>query len=341
MMMIVHGGLTGGLLLCISLLTGYKVLCKVYTIGDFILLNSYIISFSESINQLGKHIKNLREGVVDLQGIYEIFNETQDSTLSNETNAGNHEISPEDTAISFKDISFSYRPESPLLNNISFDIYHGKTVAIVGASGSGKSTITKLLLRLYQPTQGEITIGGLPLKEIELKNLRSKIGIVPQNPVLFRDTIFNNIAYANPLAPFEEVKTAAKTARIDDFITKLPEKYETELGELGMTISGGERQRIALARALLKKPFIFIFDEATSALDTHTEAELMHSIVDASKNKTTLMIAHRLSTIMHADHIIVLDHGKIKEQGTHTQLLELNKLYAQLWYKQESTHDYC
>ncbi|MBM3894444.1 ABC transporter ATP-binding protein [Candidatus Dependentiae bacterium] len=334
MMMVLHGGLTGGLLLCVSLLTGYKVLNKAYTIGDFILLNSYIISFSESISQLGKHIKNLREGIVDLQGIYEIFQTKEKSLLSDESNHGDKKIIPSNTAISFKNISFSYIPEAPLLNNISFDIYHGKTVAIVGASGSGKSTITKLLLRLYQPTQGSITIGGTLLEELDLIDLRSQIGIVPQNPVLFKDTVFNNIAYANPIAPFEEVKLAAKTAKIDEFITKLPQKYETELGELGMTISGGERQRIALARALLKHPLIFIFDEATSALDTHTETSLMSSIVNASKDKTTLMIAHRLSTIMHADHIIVLDHGKIKEQGTHAQLLELNKLYAQLWYKQ-------
>jgi len=338
MMMLIHGGLTGLLLLLITLLTGYKVLCKTYTIGDFFLLNSYIVGFSESINQLSKHIKNIREGVVDLQGIYEIFHMLQDPK-NPELATGDQTISPTDTTITFDNVSFSYLPDTPLLQSISFKIPHGKTVAIVGSSGSGKSTITKLLLRLYAPTQGSISIGNTHIDEIDLKDLRQKIGVVPQHPVLFRNTLLNNIAYAQPLAPFNKIEQAAQTASLDSFINELPAKYETELGEFGLTISGGERQRVAIARAILKDPAIFIFDEATAALDSYTESHLMRNIKSISTQKTTLIIAHRLSTIMHADNIIVLDHGRIKEQGTHEQLLELNKIYEQMWYRQESAEE--
>ena len=212
----------------------------------------------------------------------------------------------------------------------------GQKLAIVGSSGYGKSTLAKLLLRLYEPTLGTVIIGKKPIADITQDSLRINIGYVPQSPVLFHDSIFYNIAYGKPGASLEEVKKAAQKAEIESFIEKLPNKYATKTGELGLALSGGERQRIALARAILKNPAIFVFDEATSALDSNTEHELMKNLQEISEGKTTIIIAHRLSTIANADLIAVLDHGKIKEQGTQNELLALNGLYTKMWYRQES-----
>lgn len=334
-MMILHGALTGSLLLCITLITGYRVLTGSYTIGDFIFMNSYIVQFSESISQLGKHIRNLRESLVDLQGMYELFENTTETLNSDSAT----DLDTSDTSIAFKNITFSYFPDRPLLTNISFEIPMGSTLALVGSSGSGKSTIAKLLLRLYEPSLGTIIIGGKRISDITVESLRNAIGYVPQNPVLFNETILYNIAYGNPKAPFDDVTRAAEQAKIHDLIISLPNKYDTRIGELGLTLSGGERQRIALARALIKNPAFFVFDEGTSALDTHTEQAFMKNLQELSEGRTTLIIAHRLSTIVNADKIIVLEHGRIKEQGTHQELLELNKIYAQLWYRQQEVSE--
>ena len=332
-MLLLHGALSGSLLLCITVLTGYRVLLGTYDLSDFMLLNSYIIQFSESMSQLGKHMRNLRECLVDLQGIYEIFQIQPE----NQEDAQATPLDTASTSIVFKNVTFSYYPDRPILTNISFEVPMGKTVALVGPSGSGKSTIAKLLLRLYDPTLGAIMVGDTRISHLKIASLRNAIGYVPQNPVLFHDSIAHNIAYGKQDASFDEITYAAKLTQIDTVINALPQQYETRLGELGMTISGGERQRIALARALLKNPAIFVFDEATSALDSTTEQTFMHNLHTLCEGKTTLIIAHRLSTIMHADNIVVLDHGRIKEQGTHEELLALNKLYAQLWYKQQGT----
>lgn len=330
-MLIMHGALSGSLLLFVTLLTGYRVMTGMYTIGDFMLLNSYIVQFSESMNQLGKHVRNLRECLVDLQGIYELFQFKPEQQESAQPLA----LDTADTSITLKNVTFSYLPDRPLLTNISFEIPMGSTVALVGPSGSGKSTIAKLLLRLYDPALGAISIGTTRITDLKLAELRSAIGYVPQNTVLFNETIAYNIAYGSPEASREAIIRAAQFAQIDEVINKLPKKYDTKLGELGLTLSGGERQRIALARALLKNPAIFVFDEATSALDTATERAFMQNMEELCAGKTTLIIAHRLSTIMHANTIVVIDHGRIREMGTHQELLQLNKLYAQLWYKQQ------
>lgn len=332
LMQMFHGVLTGALLFMITLLTGYHVLTGTYSIGDFMLLNSYIVQFSDSLGQLGKHIRLLRECIADLQGIYALFKcstETKDASTAQDLNLT-------DTTITFRNVTFGYFADTSLLHNVSFEVPMGKKMAIVGASGAGKSTISKLLLRLYEPSLGAIMIGGTRICDITQESLRKNIGYVPQNPVLFNDTLLYNIAYSKPNATFEEIKRAAEQANLSSFIESLPHKYETRIGELGLALSGGERQRVALARALLKNPAIFLFDEATSALDSHTESELMKKLNDVSEGKTTLVIAHRLSTIADADVIAILDHGKIKEQGTHEELLALNKLYAKLWYRQQS-----
>lgn len=332
-MLMLHGALSGSLLLCVTALTGYRMLLGTYDLSDFMLLNSYIIQFSESMSQLGKHMRHLRECLVDLQGIYEIF---QIKPEHEETSQG-APLDTANTSISFKNVTFSYFPDRPTLTNISFEVPMGKTVAIVGPSGSGKSTIAKLLLGLYEPSLGAIMVGDTRVSHTIIGSLRKAIGYVPQNPVLFNDSIAHNIAYGKPNASFDEITYAAKLAQIDATINLLPLQYETRLGELGLNISGGERQRIALARALLKNPAIFVFDEATSSLDSTTEQTFMHNLHTLCEGKTTLIIAHRLSTIMHADTIVVIDHGRVKEQGSHEELLALNKLYAQLWYKQQGT----
>lgn len=330
-MLLLHGLLSGSLLLCVTLITGYRVLLGSYSIGDFMLLNSYIVQFSESMSQLGKHMRNLRECLVDMQGIYELFQNAPER----HTQTANLPFDSANTSITFKNVTFSYFPDRPVLTNISFEIPMGKTVALVGPSGSGKSTIAKLLLRLYDPHLGAIFIGDTRTTDLNTPALRGAIGYVPQSPVLFYDSVANNIAYGKPEATFDEIVRAAKLAHINETIKNLPHQYETRLGELGLAISGGERQRITLARALLKNPALFVFDEATSALDSITEQKFAASMQEVCEGKTTLVIAHRLSTVMHADNIIVIDHGRIKEQGTHEELLAMNKLYAQLWYKQQ------
>ncbi len=236
-------------------------------------------------------------------------------------------------------MSFSYGPDRPILKQISFHVPAGKTVAIVGSSGAGKSTIGRLLFRFYDVGEGRITIDGQDIRAIQQDSLRRTIGVVPQDTVLFNDTIDYNIGYGNPKATHAQIEDAARHARIYTFIEALPEKYATRVGERGLKLSGGEKQRVAIARTLLKKPKIFLFDEATSALDTHTEKQIQASLQELSANHTTVIIAHRLSTVINADEILVLDHGEIVERGKHKGLLAKGGLYAAMWQRQIKHQD--
>ena len=251
------------------------------------------------------------------------------------TNDGDVILAQDKSEIEFKNVKFGYDKKRVILKGISFKVPNGKKVAIVGPTGAGKSTISRLLFRFYDPIEGDITINNENLRSINQESLRQKIGVVPQDTVLFNDTIFYNIAYGNPLALKEDIYNAANVAGIHNFIESIPDKYDTLVGERGLKLSGGEKQRVAIARTILKNPSIFFFDEATSALDSSTEKEIQENLKKISKGKTTLIIAHRLSTAADADNIIVLDKGEIIEEGTHEELLKLGKLYLEMWEKQK------
>jgi ABC-type transport system involved in Fe-S cluster assembly fused permease/ATPase subunit len=248
---------------------------------------------------------------------------------------GAHELVLQGGEVEFDHVSFAYNVEREILKDVSFKVSAGHTVAIVGPSGAGKSTISRILFRFYDVDQGAVRIDGQDIRAATQESVREAIGVVPQDTVLFNDTIGYNINYGRPDAPFEDVEKAAKLARIADLVEELPDRYETMVGERGLKLSGGEKQRVAIARTMLKNPKILLFDEATSALDSHTEKEIQASLREVSKNRTTLIIAHRLSTVIHADEIIVLDRGSISERGNHRDLLAAKGQYAAMWEKQQ------
>ena len=266
-----------------------------------------------------------------MENMFKLLNEKNSVIDSGTRNLKNF-----DSEITFKNISFGYQSDRMIIKNLSFHLAKGKSLAIVGPTGAGKSTISKLLFRFYDPYSGEILINNENIKNFKQNSLRQSIGIVPQDTVLFNDTIYYNISYGNPEASHEEIINAAKIAGIHDFIESIPNKYETIVGERGLKLSGGEKQRIAIARTVLKNPSIYFFDEATSALDSTTEKEIIENLDNISKGKTTLIIAHRLSTVSNADNIIVLDNGKIIEEGNHSTLLSKKGLYAAMWNKQKN-----
>ncbi len=299
-------------------------------IGGFVVINAYMLQLYQPLNWLGSVYREIRQALTDMENMFSLLE------VAPTTNDNLEDIpQSNDAEIRFENVSFDYDVRRTIIKNISFTVPNGKKVAIVGPTGAGKSTISRLLFKFYDPKEGNIFINNTNINKISQNSLRKIIGVVPQDTVLFNDTIYYNIAYGNTGATKEEVISAAQNADIHDFITILPDGYETIVGERGLKLSGGEKQRVAIARTILKNPKIFFFDEATSALDTSTEKEIQKNLENVSKGKTTLIIAHRLSTAANADDIIVLDQGAIIEQGTHESLLLEKGKYFEMWGKQK------
>jgi ABC-type transport system involved in Fe-S cluster assembly fused permease/ATPase subunit len=299
-------------------------------IGGFVVINAYMLQLYQPLNWLGSVYREIRQALTDMENMFSLLEVMP-------TIKGNLEDMPQSnvTEIRFENVYFDYDIRRTIIKDISFTVPNGKKVAIVGPTGAGKSTISRLLFKFYDPKKGNIFINDTNINKISQNSLRKIIGVVPQDTVLFNDTIYYNIAYGNTDANKKEIINAAQNADIHDFITTLPDGYETIVGERGLKLSGGEKQRVAIARTILKNPKIFFFDEATSALDTGTEKEIQKNLENVSKDKTTLIIAHRLSTAANADNIIVLDQGTIIEQGTHENLLLKKGKYFQMWGKQK------
>ncbi len=305
------------------------------SIGDFVLINALLLQLSIPLNFIGFIYREIRQGFTDLEAMFDLLRE--EAEIEDKPGAPDLEVT--EGAIKFEHVDFQYDPERKILKNVSFQVPAGKTVAIVGPSGAGKSTISRLLFRFYDVTGGHILIDGQDIRDVTQSSLRAAIGMVPQDTVLFNDSIAYNIRYGRPDATDEEVQEAAERAQIADFVRSLPEGLETQVGERGLKLSGGEKQRVAISRTLLKAPPILILDEATSALDTHTEREIQSALDVVSKNRTTVVIAHRLSTVVSADEIIVLRSGEIAERGTHEQLLKKAGLYAEMWDRQREASE--
>ena len=315
----------------IMLMSAASIAAGHMSIGGFVTLNTYLIQLAQPLGIFGTVYSTLKQALVDIEGMFALLNEGRDVSDP----PGAPALIVAGGKVEFRDVAFAYDSRRPILKNVSFVVPPGRSVAIVGSSGAGKSTIARLLFRFYDVTGGAILIDGQDIRTVTQKSVRREIGIVPQDTVLFNDTIYYNIAYGRPDAPREDVERAARMANIDTFIRGLPDGYEAMVGERGLKLSGGEKQRVAIARALLKDPPIMLFDEATSALDTATEKEIQANLKTASEGRTTLVIAHRLSTVIDADEILVLADGGIAERGSHRELLEKGGLFADMWRKQQ------
>jgi ATP-binding cassette subfamily B protein len=323
-------GLTATMLMCaIGVRSGTN------TVGDFVMVNAMMIQLYQPLNFMGMVYREIKQAVIDIEKMFGVLSRNPEV----KDIPGAKPLIVSAGHVRFDDVRFSYDPERPILKGLSFEVPAGKTVAIVGPSGAGKSTISRLLFRLYDVSSGRILVDGQDIRNVTQSTLRASIGMVPQDTVLFNDTIRYNIRYGRWGATDEEVEEAARMAQIDAFIRISPKGYETEVGERGLKLSGGEKQRVAIARTVLKGPPILLLDEATSALDSHTEQEIQDALEKVSRNRTSLVIAHRLSTIVGADEIIVLDQGRIAERGTHSQLLAANGLYASMWNRQREAQE--
>jgi ATP-binding cassette, subfamily B, heavy metal transporter len=300
------------------------------TVGHFAMVNLLMLQLFMPLNFMGMVYREIKQGLTDIERMMEVLE--QNPEVADRADAKTLAVSG--GAIKFDHVKFGYDPGRVILKDVSFEVPAGKMVAIVGPSGAGKSTIGRLLLRFYDVTSGRVLIDGQDIRDVTQSSLRAAIGVVPQDTVLFNDTIFYNIKYGRADATDDEVYAAAKLAQIDDFVRALPDGYDTMVGERGLKLSGGEKQRVAIARTILKSPPILLLDEATSALDSHTEKEIQDALDRVSKDRTTVVIAHRLSTIVHADMILVFEAGRVAEQGTHAELIAKNGLYASLWARQ-------
>jgi ABC-type transport system involved in Fe-S cluster assembly fused permease/ATPase subunit len=300
------------------------------TVGDFVMVNALMIQLYMPLNFIGSSYREIKQGLIDVEQMFTLLK--VNAEIKDRPGAGPLDVA--DAEVVFDNVDFAYDAERPILRKLSFRIPSGKTVAIVGPSGAGKSTISRLLYRFYDIAGGRILIDGQDIADVTQTSLRAAIGMVPQDTVLFNDTIRYNIRYGRPNATDAEVEAAAKMAQIHDFVMSLPKGYDAMVGERGLKLSGGEKQRVSIARTILKGPPILILDEATSALDTFTEHQIQEALRKVSQDRTTLVIAHRLSTVVDADEIIVLEKGHVAERGTHAQLLARKGLYAAMWDRQ-------
>ncbi len=313
-------------------LSASGVVAGTMSVGDVVLVSAYLTQLYAPLNFLGFVYREIKHALADMERMFGLMGQSQE--IADKPNA--LELNVTSARVDFEEVDFGYEPNRQILHGVSFSIPAGQTVAVVGSSGAGKSTLSRLLFRFYDVSSGAIRLNGHDLRDITQESLRRHIGIVPQDTVLFNDTILYNIAYGNPGATREQIIDAAKAARIHDFVISLPDGYDTQVGERGLKLSGGEKQRVAIARTLLKNPPILIFDEATSALDSRTERAIQDELRQIARDRTTLIIAHRLSTIADADEIIVLDHGRILERGSHRELLLKGGRYAQMWLLQQA-----
>ncbi|MDP3842849.1 MAG: ABC transporter ATP-binding protein/permease [Oxalobacteraceae bacterium] len=311
------------------------VIDRTMTLGDLVLVNAFMIQLYIPLNFLGVIYREIKQSLADMERLFALLEQNREVA----DNAGAKPLQVNGAELRFAHVDFSYEPNRQILFDVDFAIPAGTTTAVVGHSGSGKSTLSRLLFRFYDLNAGSITIDGQDLRDVTQDSLRRAIGIVPQDTVLFNDTIEYNIAYGKPGASKEEIISAARAAYIHDFIESLPDGYATQVGERGLKLSGGEKQRVAIARTVLKDPAILVFDEATSALDSKSEQAIQAQLKEIARNRTTLVIAHRLSTIADAQQILVLDHGRIIERGTHTALLAADGAYAQMWQRQQARQD--
>jgi ATP-binding cassette subfamily B protein len=323
-----------GMAICM-VMSARGILAGEQTLGDFVLINALLMQLSIPLNFIGFIYREIVQGLADIEAMFRLLEVPLEVTDKPQAPA----LIVTEGAIRFEDVHFAYEPSRKILKGITFEVPANAKVAIVGPSGAGKSTISRLLFRFYDVTSGRITIDGQDIREVSQESLRAAIGIVPQDTVLFNDTIGYNVRYGRWDASDAEVREAARMAQVARFIEALPAGYETQVGERGLKLSGGEKQRVAIARTILKGPPILVLDEATSALDTATEREIQSALEEVSQNRTALVIAHRLSTIVDADRIIVLQDGAIAEQGTHSELIDRRGLYAAMWERQREADE--